>query len=149
MVNRKNFREKLFSIRNLAATSSSDIIGNVLSAIFWLYIASTLDVDKFGEIQYYIGIASMGAAFSLIGTQTVITVYTAKNIKLQSTLSLLSFVGGFISSLVIVLLFYRIDASLAVIGYIINSISLGYILGNKQFVLYFKYAVLQLSLIHI
>ena len=108
MVNRKNFREKLFSIRNLAATSSSDIIGNVLSAIFWLYIASTLDVDKFGEIQYYIGIASMGAAFSLIGTQTVITVYTAKNIKLQSTLSLLSFVGGFISSLVIVLLFYRI-----------------------------------------
>ena len=51
MVNRKNFREKLFSIRNLAATSSSDIIGNVLSAIFWLYIASTLDVDKFGEIQ--------------------------------------------------------------------------------------------------
>ena len=143
MVNRKNFREKLFSIRNLAATSSSDIIGNVLSAIFWLYIASTLDVDKFGEIQYYIGIASMGAAFSLIGTQTVITVYTAKNIKLQSTLSLLSFVGGFISSLVIVLLFYRIDASLAVIGYIINSISLGYILGNKQFVLYFKYAVLQ------
>ena len=108
----KNIKNKILSLKNLTLTSSSDIVGNILSAIFWLYIASSLDVGKFGEIQYFIGIASMGSAFALIGTQTVMIVYTAKNIKLQSTLSLFSFVGGFISSLVIVILFFRIDAAL-------------------------------------
>mgnify|MGYP001410186110 CR=1 FL=1 len=143
MVDQKKIKNKLYSLKNLAATSASDILGTALSAAFWLYIATQLDVEKFGEIQYFIGIASLGSAFALIGTQTVITVYTAKNVKLQSTLSFMSFIAGFVSSLVIILIFFRIDASLAVIAYIINSISLGYLLGRKEFVSYFKFAIIQ------
>ena len=50
-------KTRLYSLKNLTAVSSADIFGVAVSSVFWLYIATSLEPEKFGEIQYFIGIA--------------------------------------------------------------------------------------------
>ena len=101
-------------LRNLLSIGIGDSIGNVLSAIFWFYIASVIDPEQYGEIFYFLGIAGLVAAASLIGTQNTIVVYTAKKIDIHSTLYFLSLIFGVISSIVIIFLFYRVDVSIII-----------------------------------
>ena len=60
--------------------------GSGITAVFWFIIAALLIPSEYGQIQYFISIAGIAYTISLIGTQEVITVYTAKKIDLQKTL---------------------------------------------------------------
>ena len=58
--NWSNIRKKLSALKGLALIGSADIIGNAVSSIFWLVVASLLLVEEYGEISYFIAIASLG-----------------------------------------------------------------------------------------
>ena len=133
-------------IKNLFALSIANIGGSGVTAIFWFVIAALLVPSEFGQIQYFISIAGLAYTISLLGTGEVISVYTAKKIKLQSTLILLSLIAGTIASIVILFLFSKIEISFLIIGFIINDIALGYLLGNKFFGKYTKYFITQKGL---
>jgi O-antigen/teichoic acid export membrane protein len=133
-------------INNLFLLTVASTGGSGITAVFWFIIATLLVPSEYGQIQYFISIAGLGYAISLIGTQTVITVYTAKKIQLQSTLILLSLVAGTVSGIVILFLFSKLDVSFLLIVFIINDISLGYILGKRFFAKYSKYFITQKSL---
>ena len=49
--NWSNLKNKLFAHKGLALIGSADIIGNAISATFWLVIASLLLVEEYGEIS--------------------------------------------------------------------------------------------------
>ena len=138
-----DFKEKLIGLRGLATIGSADIIGGGISAIFWFYLASLINPERYGEINYFLGIAGMASYISLIGAQNTIIVYSAKNVKIQSTLNFISLIVGIISSLTIILVFYRIDAGLVLIGYIINSLAIGNLLGRRLYSNYTKYVLVQ------
>ena len=133
-------------ISNLFLLTVASTGGSGITAVFWFIIAALLVPSEYGQIQYFISIAGLGYAISLIGTQTVITVYTAKKIQLQSTFILLSLVAGTVSGIVILFLFSKLDVSFLLIAFIINDISLGYILGKRFFAKYSKYFITQKSL---
>ena len=57
---KSNIRNKLFGHTGLVIIGSADIIGNVISATFWLTVASLLSVKEYGEISYFVAIASLG-----------------------------------------------------------------------------------------
>lgn len=141
-----NIKSKLTSLKGLASIGLSDIIGNAITVIFWFYIASRLEPNEYGQIQYFLGIAGTAAYISLIGTQNTITVYTAKKINVQSTLYLLSLIVGLVCSIVIILVFYRVDTSLILFGYIINTLAIGELLGRKVYSSYAKYVLTQKGL---
>ena len=126
-------------LRNLLSIGIGDSIGNVLSAIFWFYIASVLEPEQYGEIFYFLGIAGLVAAVSLIGTQNTIVVYTAKKIDIHSTLYFLSLIFGVIGSIVIIFLFYRVDVVVLLFGYIINTLAIGELLGRRKYISIWKY----------
>ena len=92
---------KLTIIKDLGYVGSASIIGTGISAFFWLSLANLLGVEDYGEIQYYLAIAGVVYLLSSIGSPNTITVYAAKNIKIHSTLLLISLVGGFIALLVL------------------------------------------------
>ena len=77
----KNFKDKLIGKKGLLSIGFADIVGSVISAFFWLYIASQLNPNIFGELIYFIGIAGTAQLVSLLGSSNVLTVYTAKNVK--------------------------------------------------------------------
>ena len=133
-------------INDLLLLSSANIGGSGLTLIFWFIIAALLVPNEYGQIQYFISIAGLAYVISLLGTGEVISVYTAKKIKLQSTLILLSLITGTIASVVVLFLFSKIEISFLIIGFIINDIALGYLIGNKFFGKYSKYLITQKGL---
>ena len=133
-------------LQNLLSIGIGDSIGNALSAAFWFYIASVLEPEQYGEIFYFLGIAGLVAAASLIGTQNTIVVYTAKKINIHSTLYFLSLIFGVISSIVIIFLFYRVDVVVLLFGYIINTLAIGELLGRRKYTSYSKHVLIQKGL---
>lgn len=138
-----NFKEKIIGLKGLAAIGSADVIGSGISAVFWLYLASLINPENYGEIHYYLGIAGVASYISLVGAQNTIIVYSAKNVKIQSTLNFISLIVGTISSLTIIFIFYRIDAGIVLLGYIINTLAIGDLLGKRLYSNYTKYVLVQ------
>ena len=137
-----NIKDNIIGNKGLLSIGFADIVGSVISAFFWLYIASQLNPDIYGELIYFIGIAGTAQLVSLLGSSNVLTVYTAKNIKIQSTLFLISILATVVSFAIIIIFFNRIDASLLALGFVVFSLVNSVILGKKLFV---KYAKLVLS----
>ena len=103
-----NIKEKIIGQQNLASIGLANLVGSGLAAIFWFYLASIINPENYGEIHYFLGIAGMAQMISLVTTPKVVTVYTAKNIKIQSTLFFLSICAGIISSVIVFILFETI-----------------------------------------
>ena len=124
-------KEKFVNENGIVSIGISDIIGSGLSGIFWLYIASVIDPGDYGEIHYFLGIAGMAQIFSMFGNPHALTVYSAKNENIQSTLFLLSIIPTIVSSIIIFIIFTRFDTALLVIGYVIFESVNSVILGRK------------------
>jgi O-antigen/teichoic acid export membrane protein len=135
------FESKIF--KDLLAIGTADIIGLVIVGIFWFYIAANISPAEFGEIQYFIGVATISSSLSLIGGQNTITVFIAKNMKVEATFYFISLIVGGICSLILWIIFMRVDASLLVFGLILNVLIMGDLLGNKDFRKYTKFFLLQ------
>jgi len=132
------FNIKTTVVKDLGLLGFSKIIGTGLSAFFWLYLASQLDVKDYGEIQFYIAIAGIVYVLTTLATGNTITVYAAKNIKIHSTLLLISIIGGLISLLVLFAIFGRLDIGIIILGFIVYDLSINFLLGKKQ---YSKYSI--------
>ena len=136
-------------IKELVTLGSGDIIGSALSAIFWFYLASQITPDAYGEIHWFLGIAGMFSYIALFGTLNTITVYSAKNVKIQATLYLISLIAGVVLSLVIIIVFpafYEIDSGVLMIAFVINTLAIGDLLGRKLYATYSKYVLAQKGL---
>lgn len=121
----------------------ADLIGTAITSIFWLFLASQITPTDYGELFYFIGIAGTVSAFVLIGAQNTITVYSSKNIGIESTLYFISLLFGVVASFVTMFMFYRIDVIFLMFGYVINTLALGELLGTRSFGLYSKHTLLQ------
>ena len=136
--NWNNFKDSLIGQKGLFSIGFADIVGSGISAFFWLYIASQLSPDAYGEIIYFISIAGLAQLVSLIGSSNALTVYTAKNVKIQSTLFFVSIVATAVSLAVITIFLDRIDVGLLAVGYVVFMLVNSVMLGKKLFVKYSK-----------
>ncbi len=137
---------RLDSIKGIGIIGSTDILRNALVGIFWLYVANILEPKEYGEISYLISIASIGAIFTGIATENVITVYAAKRIEIIKILSVISIITSIFGSVLLILLFERLDIGILSIGLVLNNIGIGHILGRKEFVNYSKFMFIQKGL---
>lgn len=129
-------------LRGLATIGISDIAGNGISAIFWFYLASILGAKNYGEISYFIAIASISSTISLIGSQNTLTVYTAKNIRIEPPVFLISIIAGIVTSVSLFAIYDNLGLSLLSFGYVIFGLGSSEILGKK---LYTSYSVLLIT----
>lgn len=132
--------------KDLFKVGIADTLGNAISAGFWFLIAALLSPEQYGEISYYIGIAGLLSYVSLIGTQNVLTVYSAKNLQLHATFYFMSLVTSIACSLAIIILFYRVDTVFLLFAYVINTLAIGDLLGKKLYSSYSKYVLIQKAL---
>jgi len=135
--------KKTNGLKSISQIGISDIIGSGIVAFFWFYLATLLDVEAYGELHYFIAIAGLAYIIAMLGTRDVITVYVSKKIKIAPVLFLLSLSAGIVTAIVIFGIFYRIDTAFLVLAFIINDLSIGYILGRKLFDSYAKYILTQ------
>jgi len=133
-------------IKEILSLSVGDYGGAIIASAFWFLLAFLISPEEYGEIHYFMGIAGLAFSISLLTTQETIVVYTAKNVKLAPTLFLISLIAGGIAAVVITALFSRVDSSFLLLGFIVNDLAIGYIVGKKLFTKYPKYFLLQKSL---
>jgi O-antigen/teichoic acid export membrane protein len=130
-------------LREILSIGGADVIGTIFTSIFWFFIASQIPPDEYGELFYLIGIAATASAFALIGSQSAVIVYSSKNIQFESTLYFISLLLGLVASFVMMIIFYRVDIIFLLFGYIINTLTIGELLGKKSFTSYSKHTLIQ------
>ena len=120
-----------------------------------------MGAENYGELAFYISIASVATSISFIGGPAAITVLVAKKIKIESTIYILSITASIISGIVLYIAFTNIGLSIYVLGAVIYNLSVSELLGRKRYREYSIYFTLQkilfvilalalyLSLIHI
>ena len=130
-------------IKNISSVGVADVVGAMISSIFWLYLASVVIAEQYGEIHYYIAIASIASTVSLLGSENMLRVYIPKNVKLQSTIYFVVLILTAITSLVLFFIYYKIELILLTLGFVINNLAISELFGKKMFTFYSKIFVLQ------
>ena len=140
--NWSNIRNKLFSYKGLALIGSADLIGGAISAIFWLVIASLLLVEEYGEISYFVAIASLGIC-CVVGSSDTLTVFSTKNQKIIPTLLLLTLILTMIASLIAFVIIQRFEIIFLIFSFIVFQVSITLLLGKKLYAKYSKFLLTQ------
>ena len=134
-------RELISGQKDLVSIGLIDIINTGIGAVLWFSIALILSVEQYGQFNYFLAIAGTASTVSLIGSQSTLIVYAAKNIKILSTIYFLTLISGLISTIVVFFMLYKTEVSLYVFCSMIFNLSVSEILGRKLYVTYAKYTL--------
>jgi O-antigen/teichoic acid export membrane protein len=141
---RNQFKIIINKFRDLSFYSIGTLVTNGIGGLFWLYMASLLGTEGYGEISYLISIGIMAGTISLAGMSNLIIVYGAKNIKIQSTVFLIGLISsGIVASIVFFVVDSNITLSLYIIGYVVFTLITAELIGQKLFVKYSKIIIIQ------
>ena len=135
--------KKISQFKDLSMVGAANLIGNGISSIFWLVIASLMDAEQYGEINYFIAIASIAGAISFLGAGNALMVFSAKETKVQSPILIVTTIASVVSALILFALFSNIAISLYVLGYVIFNHLLYESIGKKLYPSYARYYVTQ------
>ena len=130
--------------RDLTSFSIATIVSNAIGGIFWLYMASLLGTEGYGEISYLISIGIISSTISLAGMANMLVVYGAKNVKIQSTIFLIGLISsGITASIVFFFVAKDVTISLYIIGFVIYTLVTAELIGLKLFSKYSKILIIQ------
>ena len=130
-------------LKDISTMGVASIAGSGIAAIFWIYLAALMGAENYGELAFYISIASVATSISFIGGPAAITVLVAKKIKIESTIYFLSITASIISGIVLYIAFTNIGLSIYVLGAVIYNLSVSELLGRKRYREYSIYFTLQ------
>jgi len=133
-------------LTDLGSIGISDVAAKGISAIFWFYVATLLGPSGYGEITYFLSIAMIASTVALLGAGNTLIVYTAKNVKIQPALYVLTLISGSITSIVVFFIFYDVGTSFLILGYVIFGLVCSELLGYKLYKNYSKYIITQRTL---
>ena len=132
------------NFKGLTTMATATFISNGLGALFWLYMASLMGAEAYGQISYFLAIAIIGSKISLLGFANTMIVYSAKGVKIQPPIYLFAILGSIITSLILFFVFlYDVGISLYVIGFVTFTLITSDLLGRKQYKSYAKYIISQ------
>jgi len=128
---------------NFSILGFSNILSYGISGIFWLYLASILTKEDYGEVGFLISIGATASAFAALGSSNSLVVLRAKNIQIQSTFFIIVILLSLVASIATYFIIGNYAISLYIIGGAIFSLSIYNLLGSKSYQKFAKYLVLQ------
>jgi len=132
-----NFVNIFDRFKGLFSIGISDILGGVISSLFWLYVATLLEVNVYGEIFYIFAIGNLVSTFALIGSKNTLHVYVPKQIKLDSAIFSLVLLIASVISLAVFFINPESFLGLYIFGTIIFGLGLSEVLAKKFYTNYF------------
>ena len=137
--NIKNIR----GLKSVTLIGSSNIIGSAITSVFWISIASLIGADSYGELSYFLAIIGIAAVIAMIGGGYTMQVYTAKKVKIESSLYLIGIITSTVAAITLFLIFENLGVSISVVGIVAFNFILFEALGKKLYKKYFKIFVAQ------
>jgi len=135
----KNIR----GLRSVTLIGSSNIIGSAITSVFWISIASLIGADSYGELSYFLAIIGIAAVIAMIGGGYTMQVYTAKKVKIESSLYLIGIITSTVVAITLFLIFENLGVSISVVGIVAFNFILFEALGKKLYKKYFKIFIAQ------
>ena len=130
---RKNIKDYFSKLKDLSTVGLGNGISIAIGGFFWIYLASIISTENYGEISYFIAIAAIAGVVSTLGAGTTVTVYSAKGEKLLRPIFSIVGISGIITSIFLFFLVTNLGVSVYIIGYVIFSILLAEFLGKKNY----------------
>ncbi|RDJ32175.1 MAG: hypothetical protein DWQ18_09350 [Crenarchaeota archaeon] len=131
------------AFQNISSIGFANIVGNTISALFWIYLAQLMSSESYGELGYLIAIVGIASNMSLLGGSYAITVYTSKGVNIQPPIFLISLFSSIMGAVVIYFMFNNIGMSFYVIGFAVYSLVFAELIGMKMYKKWSKYFLLQ------
>lgn len=138
-----NLKEYLIRTKNLTAIGISNLISNGISGLFWIYLASILGVDGYGELGFLLAVMGTTGSLASFGTINSLIVYVSKGEKIQATIFVIVLISSLIVGITSYFIFHNLSVAIYPLGYVIFSSVLFDLLGRKSFVNYGKYQISQ------
>ena len=135
----KNIR----GLRSVGTLGSSNIIGSTITAVFWILIAGLIGTDYYGELSYFLAIIGISSVIVNYGGNFAMQVYTAKGVKIASSLYFLGIITSTVAGIILFLIFENFGISISVVGIVAFNFILFETLGKKLYKKYFKIFVTQ------
>ena len=135
----KNIR----GLRSIGTLGSSNIIGSTITAVFWILIAGLIGPDSYGELSYFLAIIGISSVIVSYGGGYAMQVYTAKRVKIESSLYFLGIITSTVAAITLFLIFENLGVSISVVGIVAFNFILFETLGKKLYKKYFKIFVAQ------
>ena len=130
-------------LRSIGTIGSSNIIGSAITAVFWILIAGLIGTDSYGELSYFLSIIGISSVIAMVGGGYTMQVYTAKKIKIGSSLYFIGIIASTVAGIILFLIFENFGISISVVGIVVFNFILFEILGKKLYKKYFKIFVTQ------
>lgn len=138
-----NIKNEILKLKDISIIGISDTIASGISAVFWFVMAATLGAEQYGEISYFLAIAGLASSIAMLGSENMLMIYPAKKINIQATTYFITSISGLIVSIIIFLLFVKIEISILISGYVIFGLASHEILGRKLYATYSKFLISQ------
>lgn len=130
-------------IKNLAAVGTANLVANGISSLFWLYLASLLGKEGYGELGYLIAIVGIASAIASVGSKNTLIVYGSKEINIQATVFFIILITSSVTAIILFIILDDILVSVFPIGFVIFSAITYEVLGRKLYVQFAAYTIAQ------
>ena len=144
----KNFKKNK-SLLGISTIGFGNIVGGVISSIFWLVLAGLMDTESYGQLSFLLALMGIFSVVSMIGGQYTMQVYTSKGIKVEAILYLLSIICSLFVSIILYFVFYDFGLSLLIIGVSVLNFYFAELMGKKLFSKYSMTLILQKILFYL
>ena len=138
-----NLIKQIKGLRSISQIGAATAGGNAIAAIFWIYMADLMGQEDYGELGYMLSIAGIASTISILGGQWTMSVYTAKGVRIESSLYFISIITSTVSAIILYFLFENVGMSVYVISIVIFNLFTAEILGKKRYKTYSKIFFLQ------
>jgi len=141
--NWNKIKSSILHLKDISILSSASILANIIGGLFWMYMASLMGPNEYGQISYFISIAVIVSAISLFGANNSLIVFVAKGEKIQSLFFVITITTSIVASIILFSMFENFGMSLYAIGFVIFTLVLSDLLGRKLYLKYSKYLIIQ------
>ena len=135
--------KQIKGLRSISQIGAATAGGNAIAAFFWIYMADLMGQEDYGELGYLLSIAAIASTISIVGGQWTMSVYTAKGVRIESSLYFISIITSTVAAIVLYFLFENVGIGVYVIGVVIFNLFVAEILGKKRYKTYSKIFFLQ------
>ena len=138
-----NLIKRIKGLKSISQIGAATAGGNAIAAFFWIYMADLMGQEDYGELGYLLSIAAIASTISIVGGQWTMSVYTAKGVRIESSLYFISIITSTVTAIVLYFLFENVGIGVYVIGVVIFNLFVAEILGKKRYKTYSKIFFLQ------
>ncbi len=134
------FKNKL---KDLLSLGTINISSSIIFGIFWLYLASIMTKEEYGELGFFISIANVGATISLFGVRTMVVVYESKNENVFPASFIFVLISANITALVTFVLIQNVYVSILIVGMVIFQIILSGLNSKQRYADFSKHKIIR------